>query len=76
MNTKQTEIPAGTAVRLLVTTRNQDLEIEGEFAGFTTMGNFTFLAIQETTLAAVKQKMIPLHSIIEMEFIVKLSSLV
>jgi hypothetical protein len=76
MNTKQIEIPAGSRVKLLVSTPKENLELNGEFAGFVPVGQVTFLAIQETTLEKVVQMMIPLHLVSLMEFQVNLSKLV
>ena len=75
MNTKQIEIPQGSRVKLLVHSPTENLQLEGEFAGFVPVGQITFLAIQETTLEKVVQMMIPLHLICMMEFQVKLSKM-
>ena len=68
-------MPDGTPVTVKVNENGTTKIIIGKFAGFLPVGQIIFLVLQSETLEALNQTMLPLHTLLSLDFSIKFTKL-
>ena len=75
MTNQKIDMPDGTPVTVKVTENGAIKIITGKFAGFLPVGQIIFLVLQSETLESLTQTMLPLHTLLSLDFSIKLTKL-